>query len=850
MALQAHSSSTTKDVTPKLSTDVVTDIYLRVHLPNDSTTVIMVKSDMTLWEILNVISVKKELSPSQHSLVIVFSDGREEPAAPEKALTAYQNVERVRVVKDTPHPTGKGKGAASITPKVTVVTAPRQTNIRISAQEFPKTVTDQASLTTRIAAMQKSGEYQSSSKSKGVKSLSMMLFKRTPSEAAESGNTLERAGSLAPSESTGSLGSLEDSNSILSMSVGEGDDTTSTTDRKESMSSLFSVPEHVSALPNSNINLGSHSTQRQDSITSLSSPITPISGVSTPVAGSFRSRTTSAASEQQTDRDSLKDDEKLRRRTVSNPTTNAIGSALRRTNIKSRPRSNTDAITVVDAKKGLTPPAADEDKFTIVHITLPNFRSITIRAPLEVPMDAVLDNICEKNSLDFETYTFRLNDSKITTVEMDKELSYYAKEMKISEFFVVPGEKSYRTRYISEGDKDVMILQMVQGRLLVMAGTSEKLLDYLTDENEADDAYVDTFLLTFRSFTTANDCFQHLVDKYHCILPPDPSKEDIDFFNKMKLPTQKRVVSVLTWWVEHHWHDFGLSSDLRNSLEAFAEGVSFDEAFEKEGSALMSKIERQAKRYEEMYSYYKTVERRGKNLESMFMELTPEDISQQLCVLNFKLFRNIHPIEFLHQIWGKSEDGTPYLNFFIERFDKESYWVATEIVTQKDPKKRAHALRTFILTAKLCFDYNNFFSMFSIMAGLSLSPVSRLKKTWEAQPDKVKSILTDLEKMIDPSRNMKNYRDALLAAAPPIVPFLPIYLKDLTFINDGNQSNVNGMINFDKLRMMGSRVKDITSLAHTNYKFDPKPPVQNYLAKPFVEKSMSKLKELSIECEK
>jgi hypothetical protein len=69
-------------------------------------------------------------------------------------------------------------------------------------------------------------------------------------------------------------------------------------------------------------------------------------------------------------------------------------------------------------------------------------------------------------------------------------------------------------------------------------------------------------------------------------------------------------------------------------------------------------------------------------------------------------------------------------------------------------------------------------------------------------------------------------------------------------MNDGNQSKVHGMVNFDKLRMMGCRVKDITSLAGTEYKFEVKPAIQNYIAKPPIEKNMAKLKEMSIECEK
>ncbi|KAJ1536515.1 hypothetical protein HK405_015185, partial [Cladochytrium tenue] len=73
------------------------EVYLRVHLPNDSTTVIMVDGGSTFWEILNVIAVKKELLPALHVLRVRYLDGREEEVPPEKILATYQNVDCVKV---------------------------------------------------------------------------------------------------------------------------------------------------------------------------------------------------------------------------------------------------------------------------------------------------------------------------------------------------------------------------------------------------------------------------------------------------------------------------------------------------------------------------------------------------------------------------------------------------------------------------------------------------------------------------------------------------------------------------------------------------------------------------------
>lgn len=82
-----------------------------------------------------------------------------------------------------------------------------------------------------------------------------------------------------------------------------------------------------------------------------------------------------------------------------------------------------------------------------------------------------------------------------------------------------------------------------------------------------------------------------------------------------------------------------------------------------------------------------------------------------------------------------------------------------------------------------------------------------------------------------------------------MVPFLAIYLKDLTFMNDGNKSKIEGMINFAKLRMMGQRVMDLVELNRYSYTFAENAIIMNYLRRPMVEFDLAKLKESSLQCE-
>jgi hypothetical protein len=69
-------------------------------------------------------------------------------------------------------------------------------------------------------------------------------------------------------------------------------------------------------------------------------------------------------------------------------------------------------------------------------------------------------------------------------------------------------------------------------------------------------------------------------------------------------------------------------------------------------------------------------------------------------------------------------------------------------------------------------------------------------------------------------------------------------------MNDGNQSKVRDMINFDKLRMMANRVEDIAQLSEARYRFESNPVIANYISvPPDGGKNLGILKAWSVECE-
>ncbi|KAI4544095.1 hypothetical protein MG293_004361 [Ovis ammon polii] len=99
-----------------------------------------------------------------------------------------------------------------------------------------------------------------------------------------------------------------------------------------------------------------------------------------------------------------------------------------------------------------------------------------------------------------------------------------------------------------------------------------------------------------------------------------------------------------------------------------------------------------------------------------------------------------------------------------------------------EPSKRVQLLKKFIKIAAHCKEYKNLNSFFAIVMGLSNVAVSRLALTWE-----------------DPSRNHRAYRLTVAKLDPPLIPFMPLLIKDMTFTHEGNKTFIDNLVNFEKM---------------------------------------------------
>ncbi|KAG7515653.1 rap guanine nucleotide exchange factor 6 isoform X4 [Solea senegalensis] len=201
------------------------------------------------------------------------------------------------------------------------------------------------------------------------------------------------------------------------------------------------------------------------------------------------------------------------------------------------------------------------------------------------------------------------------------------------------------------------------------------------------------------------------------------------------------------------------------------------------------------------------------------LQLSTMEVAAQLSMRDFELFRNIESTEYVDDLFKlDSSVGSGNLKQFEEVINQETFWVATEILKEPNALKRMKTIKHFIKIALHCRECKNFNSMFAIISGLNLAPVARLRTSWEKLPSKYEKLSGDLQDVFDPSRNMAKYRNILSSQSmqPPIIPLFPVVKKDLTFLHEGNDSNVDGLVNFEKLRMIAKEIRHVVRMTSAN----------------------------------
>lgn len=123
----------------------------------------------------------------------------------------------------------------------------------------------------------------------------------------------------------------------------------------------------------------------------------------------------------------------------------------------------------------------------------------------------------------------------------------------------------------------------------------------------------------------------------------------------------------------------------------------------------------------------------------------------------------------------------------------------------------------------------------AIQCALDSSIITRLTKTWEGLNAKYRAMCDAQRRAVEHTRNFAEYRQRLRQTFPPALPFVGLFLTDLTFCHEGNAPTraspvdpSKKLINFDRYVKVSRIIGDLQRY-QTPYNLIEVPEIQTYL---------------------
>jgi hypothetical protein len=389
--------------------------------------------------------------------------------------------------------------------------------------------------------------------------------------------------------------------------------------------------------------------------------------------------------------------------------------------------------------------------------------------------------------------------------------------------------------YIVEESDDVIIYDKKDCKAI----TIEKLLFKLTEDTK----FHKTLLLTYRNLMSGCELMRKLIFLYN--LPPYGEDSFSHFLNFVLLPLRLKISQFLSMWICNFFADFREEPKLRLLLDEFCLMISatkMDAVAQSLRRHLASHIKKRA-----TFLSQQVKDIVSQTVYKSFMSVSPpdgpekpqqngliemktisivdvlkfksHDIANQLTLMTLQNFNNIRSKEFLNSAWTKEgkETNSPNIVHMIKTSNMISLWVATEIVTTPIIRDRLMKIMKFIKAAVYCRKLNNYNNVMDIYAGLNISCVYRLKKTWALLPVNAQIEWKEIETLMDPSGSFKLLRQEQYRKLP-CIPYIGMYCTDLMFIEDGNKDVLkSGLLNWAKRNLQAKVIDEIQTYQKSVY---------------------------------
>ncbi|XP_049819185.1 ras-GEF domain-containing family member 1B-like isoform X4 [Aethina tumida] len=374
----------------------------------------------------------------------------------------------------------------------------------------------------------------------------------------------------------------------------------------------------------------------------------------------------------------------------------------------------------------------------------------------------------------------------------------------------------------------------------LLSGPLEALIQHMvpTDVYYPDRTYLFAFLLSSRLFIKPHD----LLAKIRAL-----SETQQGLGNTLgggqhagQVRFAEYLVQLLAEWTEIFPYDFRDERVMQHIRTITQQCCAVNGGLRQNVSAMLHNL---LQRLNALELYEKSIENQSSVVDENCTDISevcpnPAILAQQLTHVELERLSFIGPEEFVQafakenphlETSFKDMKKTQNLEQYVQWFNRLSYFVATQVCKYQKKKMRVRVVEYWIEVGRECFNIGNFNSLMAIIAGLNMSPISRLKKTWSKIHSGKFAIL---EHQMDPSSNFSSYRSTLKAAMwrsagavdqrqRIVIPFFSLLVKDLYFLNQGCSNKLpNGHINFEKFWQLAKQVTEFMAWKQVTCPFE------------------------------
>ncbi|KAJ6252264.1 guanine nucleotide exchange factor [Anaeramoeba flamelloides] len=329
-------------------------------------------------------------------------------------------------------------------------------------------------------------------------------------------------------------------------------------------------------------------------------------------------------------------------------------------------------------------------------------------------------------------------------------------------------------------------------------------------------------------------------------------------YKSYKIGIQRNVINFLDIWITNQITDF--SPVLLSALRSFIEN-DIKKDWSKDPKLLLQAIlqakSSKKRRHHDLFLSQNTLPPDPVIPKTLFSnhfkleDLKPIEFARQITLFFHKIYKKIQPSELINQAWSKKhlKHKAPNVISMINKFNDCSVYIAEQIVSRETLKERAKQFDRWIKVAKNVHEINNFDGLLIVISGVNKSSCKRLKHSHEEVSKTNWKTFAQLREYVNNDQGYKAYRENLENCELPAIPYLGVYLTDLTFISDGSPSVVDGLINFSKRKLLNGVIRKIKKYQSVNYNFSSIFQVQELLKKKLSTHNEKTLYELSLKNE-